>query len=740
MPVDSIRWNFPLPRTHCGVALGNGNFGALVWGSERLCVTVNRADFWDHRNGEVVPEWASYERVKAALGQPDETEQMTWIFNDPDNSTPRWKASRLPLGRFELVFAEGAAPRRAELELEEGRLRVELSDGAVLELAMAMDAHIIAVHDPSNAVARVEIRTAWEWVADELQRRGISEAEVVDEEDLVGWIQPLPEDPSMAALCRRVDGGWFICLARGGDNRAARQAGLETMRHHARTGMSALFDAVRDWWREYWEATPEVEIPSEFFSRLLDYSVYKFGAATAPGGHPAGLQGPWGEEYQMIPWNGDYHFNVNVQQIYTLAVHANHPEHLMPLFEMLESEPFDTIMRQTAKRLYGVEDGLVLTHAVDDRGRQVGGLSAGSVLDQACAGWAAQLYWLYYRFTGDVEFLRERAYPFLRGVMRAYEGMLVKRDGCYHIPVSISAEYRLTDEKGRIINYGPDPSYQLACIHMLLDALFEASEVLNVAPEESWGDIKEKLPLYTLIEDDENRRIAVWEGQDLDVCHRHHSHLGCIYPFDSLGEITPEIRQAIDNSIDHWIGKGMGQWSEWCFTWAAIIQARAGLTESPRTLMDMWKDVFINEGLTTVYLPRFRGVTNHRRADICKPKKTHEIMQLDGTSGGVTALYEMLVHTRNGVIHVFPGVPAAWPDVAFYNMPLPGVARISAAKRDGCFRRAELTSLQGGTYRVDIVGEAEAQLTVSGTTECVALPARVELESGEAATLQPFEK
>ena len=46
-----IEWPFPLPRTHCGIALGNGLAGALVWGNERLNITVNRADFWDRRAG-----------------------------------------------------------------------------------------------------------------------------------------------------------------------------------------------------------------------------------------------------------------------------------------------------------------------------------------------------------------------------------------------------------------------------------------------------------------------------------------------------------------------------------------------------------------------------------------------------------------------------------------------------------------------------------------------------------------
>jgi len=737
MSLSVIEWTFPLPRTHCGVALGNGNFGALVWGDQRLCLTLNRSDFWDHRNGETVPERASYDKVKAAFGTPDVSDRMTWIFNDPENPPPKWKSSRLPFGRFEFVFADDVVPRRAALELNTGLLRVELSDGSVLELAMAMDDHVLVVRDRSGAIVNVETRSAWEWTADGLQRRGIAEAESVKEENLTGWVQPLPEDPAMAALCQRIEEGHLICLARGENSSAAIASGSATLSEQAAKGMPAIFENVKLWWGDYWADMPEIELPDESFSRLLNYFLYKFGAATAPGGHPSGLQGPWAEEYQMTPWNGDYHWNVNIQQIYTLAVHANHPEHMIPLFDMVESESFSSIMRQTAKRLYGVDDGLALTMGTDDRGRQVGGLSPASAIDQACGGWLAQLYWLYFQYTGDVKFLRERAYPFMRGVMRAYEGMLEKSNGGYQMPVGISAEYRYHDANGQLITFGPNPSYQFACIHMLLNALFEACEVLGLDPESSWHDIKRNLPPYTLVEDADKPRIAVWEGEDLNFSHRHHSHLACIYPFDSLGEITPEMEKVVANSLDHWISKGMGEWSEWCMPWAAILQARSGMSESPKILLDIWKEVFVNEGLTTVYLPRFAGITNHRREKAVLPKETNEVMQLDGTSGGATALYEMLAHVRRGVIRIFPGVPSSWKNVSFRNMPLPGVARLSAEKKDGRFVRAELFSPRGGTHRLEIVGLSEAEVAIGDGFQRVAFPASIELEPGGNAIVIP---
>jgi hypothetical protein len=376
---------------------------------------------------------------------------------------------------------------------------------------------------------------------------------------------------------------------------------------------------------------------------------------------------------------------------------------------MLESEPFQNIMRNNAKNLFGIDDGLLMTHAVDDRGMQCGGVGAGAVLDFACGGWTAQLYWLYYKYTHDRDFLENRAYPFICGIMRVFEESLEEYNGKLSIPLSISAEYGVEFKiKRHDRNWdrrtGRDPSYQLACTHMLTDILLECSKILGIEPRPVCLDIKKRLPKYTLVGSKGEERIAIWEGQDLDVCHRHHSHLACIYPFDSLGEWGDEDKRIIENSIDHWIAIGMGEWSEWCYPWAAIIQARMGFREAPAVLLGIWKELFVNEGWATVYLPKFRGLTALRREDMLKPKDTSEIMQLDGTMGGATAILEMLVHQKGDTVYVFPAVPIQWKNISFKNVCLPGAFRISAKRRNSQIETISVKSLKGGQLRIRFDG------------------------------------
>ncbi len=738
---NTFEQSFPLPRTHCGVPLANGSMGVLIWGHDALCLTVNRSDYWDHRQGERYRGPLYQDLIK--LYDPYDISPIhnafvreDFEFNEaPDNI---FRSTRLPCGRFELSLRDGLKPERAVLDYESGGLTIICdTDNLAIECCLDLNRDVLLIADPDQLIEQVRFVSAWNWVGDRMRRFGFEEPEPINSDSLCGEVQSVPTDPSLAAVCGRRADGYAISLQRGRDNAAA----LEHAEALIRTiDFEKVKSETSEWWRTYWNSVPTISIPDAFLNRFYTFALYKFACATHPNGIACGLQGPWVEEYQPTPWYGDFHFNVNVQQVYTLALATGNFDHLLPLFDMLESEPFQSTMRANAKHMCDIDDGLLMTHAVNDRGMQDGHIVPGATLDFACGGWMAQLYWLYYLYTQDTEFLRTRAYPFMAGIMRVFEETLEEHEGRLSLPIGISAEYGVgfnTKKDGRYVyqSVGRDPSWQLACIHMLTDALLETSDILGTEPRSIWKDIKARLPTYTLISNSGeanagineagDQRIAIWECQDLDVCHRHHSHLACIYPFDTLPDPTPEQEAILDNSIDHWILRGMGQWSEWCYPWAAIIQARMGFKDAPAVLLNIWRQVFINEGWATVYLPQFPGLSSHRRKDMKKPRETNEIMQLDGTMAGATAIIEMLVHQRGDTVHLFRGIPDAWGDVSFKNVALPGAFRISAERKDGSLVNVTIKSLKGGTLKLGRGDES---------------PMVFEFEAGEEKMLTNFEQ
>ena len=753
--METAEFAFPIPRTHCGVPMGNGSLGALVWGKDRLCITVNRADFWDHRGGKQLIEGTTYEKLKE-VHDPADREKMDSSFGLGQPTADTLKPTRLPMGRFEMELAEGFRLGKAIVEYDRGRVWIELvgkgKKPKQLMLSLGSSDDILYLEDKDGSVSRVHVRPAWEWVGEQLKKRGFSPPMTIRETDKTGWVQECPADDAMAAVCGRVESGLAICLSLGADAKTAISAAESEIVRFATDGADSFLARTDASWQEYWRGVPEVRIPSADLGKLMTHSLYRFHCATDPHGcRPAGLQGPWIEEYQLPLGCGDYHFNVNIQQIYSPAFAAGSFDHLIPLFDMLETDSFQKVMRHNARVLFGIDDGLALMHAVDDRGYLCAGrCCAGATIDFAVGAWTAQLYWLYYQYTLDETFLRERAYPFMFGVMRVYEEAIEEYKGRLSIPISISAEYGCTfrlPDGGLAQNVGRDPSYQLAAAHMLVDALTKASETLGVPPTPAWKSISQNLPRYATIKghchatssDDflgGQERIAVWEGQDLEICHRHHSHLACIYPFESLPEVTPEVQRVIDNSVDHWIARGMGEWASWSFPWAVSLLARLGLAEACGALLALWQDVFVNEGLAVVYIPRFRGISTHRGRDVAEPKETTEIIQLDGAMAGVTALYEMLVHARGETIHVFPAVPAKWRDVSFTNIRVPGAFSISAERKQGRTESVRIHSLKGGPIHVTVSDLEVMQLRTSEGVETVTLPATLDLSADEAATMK----
>ena len=673
----SMTFSFPLERTHCGVPLANGNFGALVWGKESLCVTVNQSDLWDHRNGRVVDPRDRYSRFVEHAALHGCNRELNTLFHREDlYGAPR----RMAVGRFEFTFAPGNMPVTAELDYFSGKLKVTLANGGVLELCLVLGKNVLYIDDPAGNIKDVIMKPA----SDFPQVRAFNTDRGTDEYEKLpdGWRIPMPADTDFTVRVLKSSYGYRIFT-----NTDSCDADREK-----------TIAATAEWWSKVFSKVCKIKTPDEWWNRFYAFQVYKLAAATAPGGKAAGLQGPWHEEYQEPKWAGDYHFNVNVQMVYGSLCRLGLHEHLLPLFDMIESAPFRESMKHNARSLFGVEDALWQTHAVDDRGRQCGGISCGAVLDPACGAWTALLYYDYFVHTGDMAFLKDRAYPYIYGIMRGYEEML---DKDFNIPVAISAEYASSNQNMTTVA-GRNPSYQMAAMRRLAGILIELSALLKVQERPIWRRILAKVPHFTTVggydsyaRSDESR-IAIWEGQDLEVCHRHHSHLGCIWPFDSLpAEPSQEIRQVVENSVTHWISMGMGKWSEWCMPWASIIYTRTGLSEAPMQLFNMWKEIFVNEGLCVVYLPRMLSLIAHRRHDIAKPKDQHEVMQLDGTGGFVDAFIQMCAYTKEQQLHLFKGIPEKWKEVEITDLHLPGGGLLSASK-SGVFQ------LEPGSIRWDV--------------------------------------
>jgi hypothetical protein len=732
-----IQWRFPLPRTHTGILQGNARLGVMIWGEGGvLRVTLGRSDFWDHRGGMPWTEKQNYGDIRRHLEQKDAWGLRSLFRTATEGATGQpARPSLIPVGRIEVDFGERAELKTGELHLADGTVAVHLRKGGkkhLITIALDMAAPVVCVAIP-RALGEATVRRvpAWEHVGDHLKSISFEPPEPFDDRRVLGWVQKRPNDPPLCVASLRHATHLWMCAVYGEDVDAARAAARDRLRDAAHEGMKRMVARAREWWDAYWNDVPHVSIPNETIQLLYDYGMYKFAGLTQPGGVAAGLQGAWIEEHQMPPWSGDYHFNINVQMCYWPAYRGNRLSHLTPLFEMLWS--WRETLRHNAKVFLDIDDGLMLPHAVDDRCTCMGGFWTGTI-DHGCTAWVADMMWQYYRYSLDEAFLRERAFPFMVGVMRVYEQMLERDGEAFVLPVSVSPEYR----GASLDAWGQNASFQLACIHRLCEDVLEAARVLGSEPSPAWSEILAKLPKATVVNDGRHDRIALWKGTTLEESHRHHSHLAAIAPFDVIDVDDPDWRTIIQRTHDEWVRHGMGLWSGWCVPWASMLHTRLGNPEMAELLLEIWERVFTNEGRGTLHDSNLPGFSLLGAPPLGTLGKPNERMQMDGGMGCVAAIQEMLLHTRRGVNHVLRGAPRRWRDVSFSGMRTDGAFLVGAVREDGEMRSITVKSERGGVFRLANPWKGRAACRRRKKTEMIARPViEISMEPGEDMTITP---
>ncbi|MFI7698199.1 glycosyl hydrolase family 95 catalytic domain-containing protein [Nonomuraea sp. NPDC049480] len=403
------------------------------------------------------------------------------------------------------------------------------------------------------------------------------------------------------------------------------------------------------------------------------YGRYLLIASSRAGSLPANLQGVWNDSTAPA-WSGDYHVNINLQMNYWPADVTNLAETARPYDEYVQAMMAPG--RRTAREMFAAE-GWVVHNETNPFGFTGVHDWATAFWFPEAAAWVTQDLYDRYRFSGDAGYLRETAYPVMKGAAEFWLDTLHAdpRDGTLVVSPSYSPEHG---------DFSAGASMSQQIVWDLLTNVAEAAAVLDV-------DAEFRARVLEVLERlDPGLRIGSWgqlqewkaDWDEADDTHRHVSHLFGLHPGRQIAAGSPEGEAAKVTLAAR--GDGGTGWSK---AWK----------------INFWARLLDGDHAHTVLGELLKHSTLDNLWD------THPPFQIDGNFGAVAGMAEMLVQSHHGVIHMLPALPSAWRTGAVRGLRARGDVTVDVSWRDGAAEKVTLRAGRTGEVTVRTAGPVRGE-------------------------------
>ena len=419
---------------------------------------------------------------------------------------------------------------------------------------------------------------------------------------------------------------------------------------------------------------------------------------------PANLQGIW-NSYLQPPWSSNYTMNINAEENYWLAENTNLSEMHQPFLQFLQN--LSTTGKITAKTFYNMP-GWVSHHNSDiwAMSNPVGNFGEGdpSWANWPMGGtWASAHLWEHYLYTEDVAFLKQKAYPIMRGAAEFCLAWLIKDSaGNFITSPSTSPENSFITFNGVKGNTLFGGTADLAMIRELFINIIAAQKILK---DDSVFASNINIALNKLhpyqVGKAGNLQEWYYDWADAEPKHRHQSHLYGLYPGTHVTlEKTPTIANAAKKTLEI---KG-DETTGWSKGWRINLWARL---KDGEHAYKMYRELL-------KFVPPDETKENYTNMGGTYPNllDAHPPFQIDGNFGGAAAVAEMLIQSNPDYIELLPAIPKAWESGTVKGLKARGNYEIEMTWRKGQVTNLKIKSSTHPTANVMMNGKMETIKTV----------------------------